>query len=46
MLGLLFFILYINDFPSVVSSPMKILADDVAIYCLVTSTADCKAFQK
>jgi len=45
ILGPLLFILYINDLPSVVSSPMKIFVDDVAIYCPVTSTADCKAFQ-
>ena len=38
-------LLFIFDLPSVVSSPMKIFADDVAIYCPVTSTADCKAFQ-
>jgi len=46
ILGPLLFFLYINDLLSVVSFPMKIFADDVAIYCPVTSTADCKAFQK
>ena len=30
----------------VVSSPMKIFADDVAIYCPVGSTADCKIYKK
>jgi len=39
-------ILNINDLLSVVLSPMKIFADDVAIYCPVASTADCKVFQK
>ena len=29
------FILYINDLPFTVSSPMKIFADDVAMYCSV-----------
>ena len=42
----LLFILYINDLPSVVSSPIKIFADNVAIYCPVGSTADCKDLQK
>ena len=46
ILGPLLFILYINDLPSVVSSPMKIFADDVAIYCPVISSADCKILQK
>jgi len=46
ILGRLLFILYTNDLLSVVSSPMKIFADDDAIYCSVTSKADCKAFQK
>ena len=45
ILGPWLFILYINDFPSLVSSPMKTFADDVAIYCPVTSTADYRAFQ-
>ena len=39
------FILYINDLPSTVSSPMKIFADDVAMYCSVHTSNDCKAFQ-
>ena len=46
ILGRLLFILYTNDLLSVVSSPMKIFADDDTIYCSVTSKADCKAFQK
>jgi len=46
ILGPLLFILYINDLPSVVSSPMKIFADDVAIYCPVISTADCKVLHR
>ena len=41
----LFFILYINDLPSTVSSPMKIFADDVAMYCSVQSPNDSRAFQ-
>ena len=35
ILGPLLFILYINDLPSAVNSPMKIFADDVAMYCSV-----------
>ena len=45
ILGPLLFILYINDLPSAVCSPMKIFADDVAMYCSVQSNADCSAFQ-
>ena len=39
------FILYINSLPSTVFFPMKIFADDVAIYCSVQSPIDCRAFQ-
>ena len=46
ILGPLLFILYINDLPSAVLSPMKIFADDVAMYCPIRSTADCDAFQR
>ena len=46
ILGPLLFILCINDLPSVVPSPMKIFADEIAIYCPVTSTPNYKAFQK
>ena len=45
ILGLLLFILYINDLPFTVSSPMKIFADDVAMYCSVQSPNDSRAFQ-
>ena len=45
ILGLLFFILHINGLPSAVCSPMKIFADDVAIYVLFSSESntDCSA---
>ena len=46
LLGPLLFILYVNDLPSVVPSPMEIFADEAAIYCPVTSTPNYKAFQK
>ena len=45
ILGPLLFILYIYDLPSTVSSPMKIFADDVAMYCSVQSPNDSRAFQ-
>ena len=45
ILGPLLFILYINDLPSTVSSPKKIFADNVAMYCSVQSPNDSRAFQ-
>ena len=38
ILGHLLFILLINDLPSIVSSPLKIFTDDVAIYCPVNKS--------
>ena len=46
ILGSLLFILYINDLHSLVtSSPLKIYADDVALYAAVSSYQDCVNLQ-
>ena len=45
VLGPLLLILYVIDLPSTVSSPMKIFADDVAMYCSVQSPNDSRTFQ-
>ena len=45
ILGPLLFILYINDLPSAICSPIKIFADDVAMHCSVQSNSDCSVFQ-
>jgi len=46
ILGPLLFILYLNDLPSAVCCPMKIFADDVAMYCPIQSATDCVDFQR
>ena len=35
------FILYLNDFPDVIQSYVGIFADDIKIYCSITSPIDC-----
>ena len=45
ILGSLLFIQCISDSPSAVCSPMKIFADDVAMYCSAQSNTDCSTFQ-
>ena len=45
ILGPLLFILCINDLPSIVSSFMKIFANDVVMYHLILSPNDCRTFQ-
>ena len=43
MLGPLLFILYIDDLHrSVTGSTLKIFADDVTVYKVVTSVSDCR----
>ena len=45
ILGPLLFILYINDLHSLVTSSLKIYADDVALYAAVSSYQDCVNLQ-
>ena len=47
MLGPLLFILYIDDLHcSVTGSTLKIFADDVTVYKVVTSVSDCHVLQE
>ena len=46
VMGPLLFLLYINDLPSVVSSQVRLFADDCLLYRTVKSSADQVALQK
>ena len=47
VLGPLMFILYVDDLHrSVTGSTLKIFADDVAVYKVVTSVSDCHVLQE
>ena len=37
VLGLLLFILYVNDIPDIVDSKIQMFADDIKIYATITS---------
>ena len=45
VLGPSLFILYVNDIPNLVSSKVKMFADDIKIYTQITSFIDALSFQ-
>ena len=46
VLGLLLFLLFINDLPDVVSSQLKLYADDALLYRTISSEDDVQALQQ
>ena len=46
VLGLLVYILYVNDIPTHLSSPARLFADDCTIYRQVSTHQDCAALQE
>ena len=46
MLGPLLFLLHINDYPSVITSQIRLFADDCLIYRTIRSSACCEALQR
>ena len=46
VLGLLLFLCYVNNIPSCVSSNIRLYADDILIYRVVTRDADSDELQK
>ena len=46
VLGPLLFLVYINDLPDIVSSPVKMFADDMKLYRSVCQTPDTQALQR
>ena len=45
VLGLLLFLLYINDFPDNLQSSVKLFADDALLYGVIASVTDCDHLQ-
>ena len=45
VLGILLFLLYINDLPDNVQSSVRLFADDALLYGIVASDADCDPIQ-
>ena len=46
VLGPILFLLHINDLPSVITSQVRLFADDCLMYRPIHSSADCEALQR
>ena len=46
MLGLLLFLIYINDLPMNVESKVRLLADDTALYVTISTSSQSEILQK
>jgi len=46
VLGLVVFLLYVNDIPSVVNSNLVLYADDIKLYRIIKSEADIAQLQE
>ena len=45
-LGLILYLLFINDLPSVINNPCKLFADDLVVYCDIKSEVDAATLQE